>query len=89
MGMNVPFIFYAVTGSILAECAAAYHYMVRSRKLPARYRSISFYAVRASIALGAGVLPGVFAVESPSAAFALGIGAPLIINQLSKGFSSE
>lgn len=84
---TVAFALYAVLGSVLAECAAAHNYLRRSQRLPARYRKFSFYTVRVAIALGAGVLPTVFAVETGSTAFALGVGAPLIINQLSKGFS--
>jgi hypothetical protein len=85
--MDIIYIFYAVVGSILAECAAAYHFFCRSQRLPARYRKGSFYVVRATIALGAGILPAVFAVQTAPAAFALGVGAPLIINQLSRGFN--
>jgi hypothetical protein len=84
--MNVYLLYgYSVVGSVLAECVAAHHYLRRHQRLPARYRKGSFYVVRAAIALGAGVLPVVFAVETASAAFALGVGAPLIINQLSRG----
>ena len=87
--MTNVFILYAVIGSVLAECAVAYRHLCRNQRLPARYRKVSFYIVRVTIALGAGVLPVVFSVETASAAFAMGIGAPLIINQLSRGFSEN
>ena len=87
--MNNTFILYAMVGSLLAECVAARNFLCRNQKLPARYRRVSFYIVRATIALGAGVLPVVFNVETASTAFALGIGAPLVINQISRRFSEN
>ena len=80
---------YAVIGSVLAECAGAYGHFLHNQRLPARYKKCSFYVVRGTIAIGAGVLPAIFAVESASAAFALGVGAPLIINRFSKAFREE
>ena len=80
---------YAVIGSVLADCAGAYGHFLHNQRLPARYKKCSFYVVRGTIAIGAGVLPAIFAVESASAAFALGVGAPLIINRFSKAFREE
>jgi hypothetical protein len=87
--MSNYYILYAVTGSVLAECAAAYDCLRRNQRLPARYEKMSFYVVRGAIALGAGVLPVIFTVDTASAAFTLGVGAPLVINQLSRGFSER
>jgi hypothetical protein len=76
---------YGVIGSILAECIEIERFFRQGQRLPKCYRRPCFYVVRAIIALGAGLLPDVFAVESASAAFALGVGAPLVMNQLRTG----
>ena len=87
--MRPDLVAYAVIGSLLAECMGAYDHLLRSQSLPRRYKKASFYVLRGVIAIGAGVLPGVFAAETASAAFALGVSAPLIINRLAKGFSED
>jgi hypothetical protein len=81
--MNIAILaLYAVAGSFLAELVSVYYRLHRGKKLPACYSQRFFYLVRVGIALGAGLLPSVFAVDTATAAFALGVGAPIVINQV-------
>jgi hypothetical protein len=78
--------FYAVAGSLMAELVLVYYYLQKGG-LPKWYRQRVFYVVRIGIAIGAGILPSVFAAETLTAAFALGVGAPLVVNQITASFN--
>jgi hypothetical protein len=81
---TIALVAYSIVGSAMSELAAAYQYLCRNPRLPARYYTKTFYVVRTSLAVGAGVLPLIFGVTTPTAAFALGICAPVIIKRLGR-----
>lgn len=85
--MNIPIALYAVLGSLLSECVPLYNRLRLNKPLPRRYKHLAYYIVRVLIALGAGLLPYLLDVQSPSEAFAIGAGAPIILHNLAQRYS--